>query len=117
MRDKNLDYYLNLNYEIGIRQLNEDDGGGWFAEISLLPGCISDGETAEEALDNINDAKKSWLEVALKNSDTIPEPVDNQYSGQLRIRIPKSLHKSLAERAKQEKVSLNQFILHKLSIN
>jgi predicted RNase H-like HicB family nuclease len=114
---KNLEYYLDLNYDIVLRQLNDDEGGGWFAEIPLLPGCMSDGETPEEALKNINDAKKCWIEVALQHHDNIPEPVDNQYSGQLRIRIPKTLHKSLAERAKQEKVSLNQLILHKLSMN
>jgi len=114
---KTLEYYLNLNYEIGLKKLSEADGGGWFAEIPLLPGCMSDGESPEEALKNIIDAKKSWLEVALQNNDHIAEPVDNSYSGQLRIRIPKSLHKSLSERAKQEKVSLNQYILHKLSIN
>ncbi|MDD4170208.1 MAG: toxin-antitoxin system HicB family antitoxin, partial [Desulfotomaculaceae bacterium] len=46
-------------------------------------------------------------------SSRIPSIPD--YSGQLRIRIPKSLHRSLSERAKEENVSLNQFIVYQLS--
>ncbi|HAU31430.1 MAG TPA: hypothetical protein DCW46_04005 [Desulfotomaculum sp.] len=46
----------------------------------------------------------------------IPEPITNEYSGQLRIRIPKSLHKSsLTERTKEGNVSLNQLIVYRLS--
>jgi len=42
---KNLDYYLNLNYEIKLRKLSPAEGDGWLAEIPLLPGCMSDGKT------------------------------------------------------------------------
>lgn len=113
---KDLNYYLNLNYEIKLRQLTEEEGGGWFAEIPLLPGCMSDGETAEEAIKNLNDAKKCWIETALELGRPIPEPfADDDYSGQLRVRMPKSLHRVLAEKAREEKVSLNQFIVYQLA--
>ena len=62
---KDLNYFLNLNCEIKIRKLTSEEGGGWFAEIPLLPGCISDGETPEEAIFNINEAKKCWVETSL----------------------------------------------------
>ncbi|WP_027352055.1 type II toxin-antitoxin system HicB family antitoxin [Desulfotomaculum nigrificans] len=112
---KDLKYYMNLNYEIKIRQLTEEEGGGWFAEIPLLPGCMSDGETVEEAITNINDAKKCWIETCLKLGRDIPEPTTDDFSGQLRLRMPKSLHKALSERAKAENVSLNQLIIYQLA--
>ncbi|NPV27225.1 MAG: type II toxin-antitoxin system HicB family antitoxin [Firmicutes bacterium] len=113
---KDLNYYLNLNYEIKLRQLTEEEGGGWFAEIPLLPGCMSDGETAEEAIKNLIDAKNCWIETALELGRPIPEPfADDDYSGQLRVRMPKSLHRVLAEKAREEKVSLNQFIVYQLA--
>lgn len=112
---KSLDYYLNLNYEIKLRNLPEDEGGGWLAEIPQLPGCISDGSTPEEALVNLEDAKKCWIETCLELGRPVPEPVPENYSGQLRIRIPKSLHRILAEKAKEENVSLNQYISYQLA--
>ena len=112
---KNKDYYMDLNYELKIRKLTEDDGGGWFAEIPQLPGCMSDGETIEEAIKNLNDAKETWIETSLELGRLIPEPTPDSFSGQLRVRMPKSLHKALAEKAKEEEVSLNQFIIYHLS--
>ncbi|MDD2234890.1 MAG: toxin-antitoxin system HicB family antitoxin [Desulfitobacteriaceae bacterium] len=112
---KDLDYYAGLDYEIKLRKLTEDEGGGWLAEIPTLPGCMTDGETVEEALESLNDAKKSWIETALELGRIIPEPSTEDFSGQLRVRMPKSLHRTLSEMAKEENVSLNQLILYHLS--
>lgn len=71
---KDLAYYLKLNYEISLRRLTEDEGGGWFAEIPLLPGCMADGETPEESLANLSDAKKGWIETYLELGREVPEP-------------------------------------------
>lgn len=110
-----MNYYLNLNYEIRIRKLSVEEGGGWLAEIPLLPGCMSDGETPEEAVTNVNDAKKCWIEACLDAGRPIPEPADDEFSGQLRVRMPKSLHRSLSEKAREENVSLNQYINYQLA--
>jgi predicted RNase H-like HicB family nuclease len=112
---KDLNYYLGLNYEIKLRQLSEDEGGGWFAEIPALPGCMSDGETIEEAVRNLEDAKKIWIETCVALGRRVPEPAAESFSGQLRIRMPKSLHKALSEKAKEENVSLNQYIVYQLA--
>lgn len=113
---KDLAYYLKLNYEISLRRLTEDEGGGWFAEIPLLPGCMADGETPEESLANLSDAKKGWIETYLELGREVPEPIQGEsYSGQLRIRMPKSLHRALSQKAKDENVSLNQLILYHLA--
>jgi antitoxin HicB len=71
---KDLGYYLSLPYRILLTPLTEEDGGGWFVEIPELPGCMSDGETQQEALENIEDAKRLWLESSLAHNDPIPEP-------------------------------------------
>jgi hypothetical protein len=53
----------------------------------------------------------AWLEVALEDGDSIPEPrPDEAYSGKFVVRVPKSLRRQLVENAEQEEVSLNQFI-------
>lgn len=110
-----LDYYLGLNYEVHLRKLTAEEGGGWVAQIPLLPGCMSDGETAEEALLNLDDAKRSWIETCLSLGQEVPVPTADTFSGQLRVRMPKSLHKALSEKARDENVSLNQFIVYQLA--
>ncbi|MDA8228660.1 MAG: toxin-antitoxin system HicB family antitoxin [Desulfitobacterium hafniense] len=114
---KDFDYYVNLDYEIKLRKLSDDEGSGWFAQISLLPGCMSDGETIEECLANLEDAKRGWIETCIELGRPVPEPgkTTSDFSGQLRVRMPKSLHQALSEKAKEENVSLNQFILYQLS--
>lgn len=115
MTNKNLDYYLGLPYKYSIYPAQE---GGYVIEIPDLPGCISQGETVEEAVSMIEDAKRGWLELALEQGAEIPEPtamVSADYSGKFNVRVPKSLHKSLVENAKTENVSLNQLVVYHLS--
>ena len=52
----------------------------------------------------------------LEDGMEISEPSDlSHYSGQFKLRIPKSLHKKLSEKAKEEGVSLNQYCVYLLS--
>lgn len=109
---KDLSYYLNLDYTIRFKE-NADKT--FFVEIEELPGCFTEGDTKEEALSMIEDAKKSWLSVALERNIPIPEPASDEYSGKLNVRLPKYLHRILAYKAKQEGVSLNTLISTSLS--
>ena len=68
---KTLDYYLSLPYTI---ELTPDVDGYWFAEIPLLEGCMTNGESREDALAMMDDAKRAWLETALELGLPIPEP-------------------------------------------
>lgn len=70
-RNKDLDYYLSLPYTI---ELTPDEDGYWFAEIPLLDGCMTNGESREDALTMIDDAKRAWLVTALEMGLEIPEP-------------------------------------------
>lgn len=97
-----------LKYPVTIRPLTKEEGGGYLVEFPDLPGCMADGETVEEALNEAESAMKSWIETAKSFSDSIPEPgIATKYSGQWRLRVPKSLHAALTLRAKSEGVSLN----------
>lgn len=107
---------MNLPYKMEI--VPDMDEGGFVALFPDLPGCITVGDTIEEVIRNMIDAKKAWLEAELEVGATIPEPDDlKEYSGQFKLRIPKSLHKQLAEHSKLEGVSMNQYCVYLLSRN
>lgn len=107
--EKNLEYYAALPYEITITPSPE---GGYVATIPDLPGCITQGDTRLEVLEMIEDAKLCWLEAALDLGEPIDEPDWDLYNGKLNLRIPKSLHRKLAESAKREGVRLNQLAIY-----
>lgn len=112
MKNKSVEYYLGLPYRTVIYPSPE---GGYAVEIPDLPGCVSQGETLQEALEMAEDAKLCWIADALEKGEEVPEPLDESYSGRILVRTPKSLHRALAEKAREEGVSLNQYIIYQLS--
>jgi predicted RNase H-like HicB family nuclease len=62
------------DYEVRIRPLSEEEGGGFLAEVPQLPGCMSDGETPQEALEQVYDAIVCWMEAAKEMGRAVPEP-------------------------------------------
>lgn len=113
---KTIDEYMRLPYRLEI--VPDSDEGGFVARYPELPGCITVGETMEETAANALDAKRAWLEAAIEDGAPISEPVaENTYSGQFKLRLPKSLHKQLAESAKEEGISMNQYCLYLLTRN
>lgn len=110
--EKPLDFYLGLNYPVTLYP----EEGGFTVEIVDLPGCLSQGETVEEAFEMIAEARELWIETAYEYGDPIPMPsTEATYSGKTMLRMPKSLHGKLAENAKREQISLNQYIVSLLS--
>jgi antitoxin HicB len=110
---KPLEYYLSLKYPITLYVASE---GGYAVEIEDLPGCISQGETAEEATEMIEEARRLWLESSYEDGRDIPMPrEDREYSGKFNVPFPKSLHRRLDQMADREGVSLNQFLVSTLS--
>ena len=61
-----------LKYEIIIYWSDEDDA--FIAEVPELPGCMADGKTYDEALENVTQVIKEWLETAKELGRTVPEP-------------------------------------------
>ena len=93
------------------RQLVPNADGTWFARIVEFPGCMTEGDTADEALANLKDAMASWIEVKLEDEEQIPPPsAPGAYSGKFLVRVPKGLHYELVQRAELSGVSLNQFV-------
>ena len=116
---KTLDYYLSLPYRMEI--IPDMEEGGYTAKFPDLPGCLTCAETIEELVVSASDAKKVWLTAALEDGSEIAEPQQESdlldYSGQFKLRMPKSLHKSLSIHAKQEGISMNQYCLYLLAKN
>src|SRR6202521_1115872 len=100
----------DTEYRFTVRPLTDEEGGGYLVEFPDLPGCMSDGETVEEAIANGEDARRCWIAAMKEAGRPIPppsvEPAEG-YSGKWQLRAPKSLHRRLVERAKREEVSLN----------
>jgi len=71
MNHKTIEYYLSLPYAI---ELIPDEDGYWFARIPLLEGCITNGDSREDALMMLDDAFRGWLETAIEQGIAIPEP-------------------------------------------
>jgi antitoxin HicB len=94
------------DYAVIVSPLSDEDGGGYLASLPDLPGCIADGETPAEALEEARDAFAAWASAVLEDKGSLPKP--KTYSGQYVQRIPKTLHMRLAQRAQAEGVSLNQ---------
>jgi antitoxin HicB len=106
--NRTVEYYLALPYTI---EMVPDPDGGWVVSVKELPGCLSQGDTPEEAIEMIEDAKRAWIEVALEDGYPVPEPRElESYSGKFVVRVPRSLHRDLSEQAEREGVSLNQYI-------
>ena len=112
MKNKELAYYLTLPYTISLKRY-DDQGEYWVARILELPFCMTHGATKEEALIDIEDAKKEWLESNIEDGFLIPEPA--KYTGQYHLRMPPTLHEALAQKSEAEEVSLNQFMVMALA--
>lgn len=111
---KNLDYYMSLPYRVEI--VREQEEGGYVLHCPELPGCITCAETVQEGMEMLEDAKKCWFTACLEDGVPIPEPARlEDYSGQFKLRLPKSLHKQLAQRSSEEGVSMNQYCVYLLS--
>ena len=113
---KTLNEYLSLSYRMELVEDREE--GGYVVSFPDLPGCITCGQTIESAVANAMDAKKAWLEAAIEDNIEIQEPDGlEDYSGQFKLRIPRSLHRLLAEHSKREGISMNQYCVYLLSRN
>jgi len=112
---KDLSYYKNLNYQIILKQ-DEDNGEAYYvAEIPDLPGCGAHGTNQIEALERLEEAKELWIFARLKRNLSIPEPSsEDNFSGKILLRIPAKLHMELSRRAKNDGLSLNQSIRKKI---
>lgn len=110
----NLARYMALPY---TRLLRPDADGDIVARITELPGCSAHGANEKEALKNLQEAQRLWLEDCIEAGDPVPEPEKEEPlpSGKWVQRVPRSLHQRLVKTARSEGVSLNQLVTSMLS--
>jgi predicted RNase H-like HicB family nuclease len=105
---------MQYKYPIKIEYNAEDND--YIVSVPDLPGCSAFGDTPEEAVHEAHTAIELWLDSARQIGKPIPKPSSHEdYSGKFMLRIPKSLHHALADRAQDEGTSLNQLALYYLS--
>ena len=105
---KPLEYYLGLEYSFNAIA---DPDGGYVVVFPDLPGCMTQGDTLDEVRHMAEEARMLWIEAEYDTDpDGIPLPsYPADCGGEVSLRIPKSLHRSLAESAEAEGVSLNEY--------
>ena len=109
-------HYYASEYPIELSRRDDEGEQYWVAEIPDLPGCVADGDTPDEAIESLQEAKRLWIEARLENGHPVPEPTDTRgYSGRLLLRMPKSLHRKLAAQSRREGTSLNLHVVSLLS--
>ncbi len=103
-------------YRLVVRWSEPDDA--WVAEVPAVRGAGGDGPTPEEAIRAAQESVQELLEVKKQHGDPVPPPdlEEPEFSGQIRLRMSKSLHRELAAAADREGVSLNHLMVEYLSM-
>jgi predicted RNase H-like HicB family nuclease len=98
-------------YRVVVRWSEPDTA--YVAEVPAFPGAGGDGETMEEAAREAQESVRLMLEVKQQHGDPIPAPDIDQpeFSGQVRLRMPRSMHRRLTAVASKEGVSLNHLMV------
>ncbi|MCC6177559.1 MAG: toxin-antitoxin system HicB family antitoxin [Chloroflexi bacterium] len=113
VQQRSLDEYLAREYPF---QVLADPDGGYVIVFPDLPGCLSQADTLDEIPAMAEDARRAWMTAAYEDGDEIPPPsYPEEYSGKFNVRLPKSLHRALAEGAARQGVSLNQYVVDLLA--
>ncbi|MGO9370701.1 MAG: type II toxin-antitoxin system HicB family antitoxin [Syntrophobacteraceae bacterium] len=103
-------------FQYSFDVLWSDEDGGYIARIPEIPDISGFGETPGKAIREARTAAKLALQVIEEDGEARPVPKKLvEYSGQTRLRMPKSLHRDLALEAAREGISLNSFIVVRLS--
>lgn len=112
--NKDLEYYMGLPYRVEVVEDKEE--GGYALRCPELNGCMTAASTVEEGFKMLEDAKREWFAACIEDRLPIPEPTRTEdYSGQFKLRLPRSLHKLLAQKSSEEGVSMNQYCVYLLS--
>jgi antitoxin HicB len=105
-----LAYYLQLSYPVTLYSDPEEEG--YVAEIKDLPGCLTQGETLEETMQNIAEARELWIETTYEAGREIPLPtVESDENSSMSLTLPKALQQDLTIAAKQKGISTAQYIV------
>jgi predicted RNase H-like HicB family nuclease len=103
-----------FRWSIALQWSEEDQQ--YVALIHELPGMSALGETPEKAIKEARIAAELYVETLQDDKSPVPEPdLLTEYSGQVRLRMPRHLHARLADLAKREGMSLNTYMVYALT--
>lgn len=98
------------------RLLTREEDGGYSTSVLEFPGCYSSGDTAEEAMEMLDEAIELWVAVEIEDGHDIPSPSRAvEYSGRITLRLVPSIHERAALLARHEGVSLNRYLANAIS--
>jgi antitoxin HicB len=100
------------DYQMVIEWSSED--GCYVTTLPAWQNAQTHGATLAKAAQRGHEVLSLLIDAALKRGDKLPAP-QRRYSGNLRLRLPSSLHGRLAREAEREGVSLNLWIIGKLA--
>ncbi len=96
------------SYQFTVRPLSKEEGGGYLVEYPDVPGCMSDGETVEEAIANGREALRDCIDVFRESGWKLPKP--SIEAAQWRQRLSRTLYLKLRKQAEDEGVSINSYV-------
>ncbi len=102
-----------IKYPFKVFQTEVEGHVFWVAKSIYLKGCVGQGDEQSEAIAELEENEKAWLETAAEVGIPIPEiPLETveDYSGKLTLRLAPYIHMQAAQYARNEGISLNQYI-------
>ena len=102
-----------IKYPFKVFQTEIEGHIFWVAKSSYLKGCVGQGDGQAEAIAELEENEKAWLETASEVGIPIPEiPLEHieEYSGKMTLRLAPFVHMQAAQNARKEGISLNQYI-------
>jgi predicted HicB family RNase H-like nuclease len=107
---KTLEDHFATEYTFHV--IADEDIGGYTVVFPDLPGCLTQFDSLDQLPHMVDDAKRTWMTSLYEAGQEIPPPTfPETYSGRFNVRLPRSLHRALAESAEREGVSLNQYVV------
>ena len=102
-----------MKYPFEVYRMNVEGHEFWAAESKSLKGCVAQGDTCQEALEELELNEAEWLATAMEYGIEVPQiPFEKAevYSGKFTVRVSPEVHHMAAERAKKLGISLNQYV-------
>ncbi len=120
---KDLEYYMSIDYDILVSKISQENGDGYFAYYKDVPSVMGDGQSKKEAIEDVKNAFRCFVEVSLKHQDHIPEPVYLQKKVRVNFnaqaRKIKELDRKVGKRYRTKllNILINKFLDGEISIN
>ena len=108
-----IEEYISMPYKKVVYQTNDTGDSAYFAEILELNSCFAEGDTEANALKNLDNTFRAYINTAKRKGMPIAMPFATSFfNGKVLVRMPATLHQKLKMIAQIEGVSLNHYIVN-----